>query len=164
MLPIRKILHPTDFSDLSRPAFELACALARDFGAELVVCHVSPWPVVGVAEGMIVELPTGWAEQVRAQLEQVKPDDSKVRVVHRLERGEASALILKVAAELKADLIVMGTHGRGGLSRLLIGSVAEDVLRKAPCPVLTVKSPFPAEQTPKPQVAVQGQPTVCWND
>jgi nucleotide-binding universal stress UspA family protein len=70
-----------------------------------------------------------------------------VKFSHRLERGEASAQILKIAAETKADLIVMGTHGRGGLSRLLIGSVTEDVMRKAPCPVLTVKSPDHTERT-----------------
>lgn len=152
---------PTDFSDLSTPAFELACALARDYGAELVVLHVSPWSVVGVVDGIAVELPTGWEEETRARLEQIRPDEAGIRVARRLEQGEASAQILKVAGEVKADLIVMGTHGRGGVSRLLIGSVAEEVLRKAPCPVLTVKAPFPAEHTTKPKPAPQPQPAGC---
>lgn len=144
MLPIRTILHPTDYSELSRPAFELAYAVARDYGAEMVVCHVSPPPIIGVDGGVEVELPTGWAEEAEARLRALRPADSRVRVSHRLERGEASAELLRVAADVKADLIVMGSHGRSGLSRLLVGSVAEDVMRKAPCPVVTVRSPFPA--------------------
>ena len=154
MYPIRRILTSTDFSELSKPAFEVACSLARDYGAELIVCHVSPWPVAGVVEGITVEIPTGSLEETEGQLLQMLPEDSKVKVSHRLERGEASAEILKVAAETKADLIVMGTHGRGGLSRLLIGSVTEDVMRKAPCPVLTVKSPAPTER-PRPTAGKQ---------
>jgi nucleotide-binding universal stress UspA family protein len=161
MFAIRRILYPTDFSDLSKPAFEVACAMARDYGAELVVLHVSPWPVVGVVEGITIDLPTGWEEEVRARLGNVSPADPAVRVVHRLERGEASAKILNVAAETKADLIVMGTHGRTGLSRLLIGSVAEDVLRKASCPVLTVNAPFPAGHPAKPEPASHSQPVGC---
>jgi nucleotide-binding universal stress UspA family protein len=152
VLAIRRILHPTDFSDLSRPAFELACSLARDFGAQLTVLHVSLPPVAGVVEGITVELPTGWLEETRARLEQIKPTDSRVAATHRLEQGDAVREILRVAGEVKADLIVMGTHGRGGLSRLLMGSTAEGVMRKAPCPVLTVKAPIPAEP-PEPRAA-----------
>jgi nucleotide-binding universal stress UspA family protein len=164
VLSIHRILYPTDFSDLSKPAFDLACCLARDYGAELVVCHVSPWPIVGVADGITVELPTGWESETRARLEQIRPDDPGIRASHRLERGEASAQILKVAAEVKTDLIVMGTHGRGGFSRLLIGSVAEDVLRKAPCPVVTVKAPLSADHAAKPETVARPQPAGCWGD
>ena len=146
MLAIRRILHPTDFSDLSRPAFELACALARDFGAELTVLHVSPPMVAGVVEGVMVELPTGAHEETRARLENIRPADPGARVVHRLEEGDEAGTILRVADESKADLIVMGTHGRGGLSRLLAGSVAESVMRKATCPVMTIKTPHPVAQ------------------
>jgi hypothetical protein len=67
--------------------------------------------------------------------------DNKVRVEHRLEEGEPSKEILRVAAEVGCDLIVMGTHGRTGLERLVLGSVAERVLAKARCPVLTLKTP-----------------------
>jgi nucleotide-binding universal stress UspA family protein len=73
------------------------------------------------------------------------PGDA-VRVEHRLGGGEAAAEILRVARESGADLIVMGTQGRTGLSRVLIGSVAEDVLRKAPCQVLTIKQPAAASE------------------
>jgi nucleotide-binding universal stress UspA family protein len=68
-------------------------------------------------------------------------------VEHRLEEGEPAAQILRVAKETKAGLIVMGTHGRTGLERILLGSVAEKVLRKAVCPVLTVRIPILAEAT-----------------
>lgn len=149
MLTIRRILHPTDFSDLSRPAFELACSLARDFGARLVVCHITPPPVAAVVEGMVVDVPAGESEQTRTRLEQVKPTDTSIKVVHRLEVGDAVREIIRLADEEKADLIVMGTHGRGGVSRLLMGSVAEGVMRKAPCPVLTLKAAVTAEQ-PRP--------------
>jgi nucleotide-binding universal stress UspA family protein len=70
--------------------------------------------------------------------------DQNVRVEHRLEEGDAARVILEVAREIGAGLIIMGTQGRTGLGRLLLGNVAEHVLRKAPCPVLTVKLPFAA--------------------
>ena len=149
MLTIRRILHPTDFSSLSHPAFELACCLARDFGAGLVVCHVSPPPIAAVVEGMVVDVPAGESEQTRMRLEQVEPTDTSIKVVHRLEVGDAVREIIRLADEEKADLIVMGTHGRGGVSRLLMGSVAEGVMRKAPCPVLTLKAAVTTEQ-PRP--------------
>jgi len=88
MLMIRRILHATDYSDLSHPAFEMACSLARDFGAELVICHVSPPPIAAVANGVIVDIPTGEAEQLRARLEKVKPDDPRLSVTHQLLRGD----------------------------------------------------------------------------
>jgi nucleotide-binding universal stress UspA family protein len=164
VLPIRRILHPTDFSDLSRPAFELACSLARDFAAELVVVHVAPPPVAGVVEGITVELPTGWEDQARARLAQVKTTDPRVSVAHRLEQGDAAREIVRVATEVKADLIVLGTHGRGGLSRLLMGSVAEVVMRNAPCPVLTVRAPLPAERPSKSEAVVPWQAAECCSD
>jgi len=72
-------------------------------------------------------------------------------VEHRLEEGDTAKVILDVALEIGAGLIVMGTHGRTGLGRLLLGSVAEQVLRKAPCPVLTAK--FPLAEAPEVQLA-----------
>ena len=100
MLTIRRILHPTDFSDLSRPAFELACSLARDFGARLVVCHITPPPVAAVVEGMVVDVPAGESEQTRTRLEQVKPTDTSIKVVHRLEVGDAVREIVRLADEV----------------------------------------------------------------
>jgi len=150
MFPIRKILHPTDYSESSRPAFEFACSLARDFKAEVVVCHVSPPPIAAMADGMIVPIPTGEAEAMAARLDQVKPSDPQVRVTRELLRGDPAREILQLAADARADLIVMGTHGRGGLGRLLMGSVAEAIMRKAPCPVVTVRAPLPAERPETP--------------
>lgn len=143
MLSIHKILHPTDYSDHGKPAFEFACALARDFGAELVVCHVAPYPAAGVVDGVMVEVPDDTV-QAGAELRRVQPGDARVRVTHQLLRGDAAGEILRFAGDANADLIVLGTHGRGGLGRLLMGSVAEAVMRRAPCPVVTVKAPPPA--------------------
>lgn len=140
MFAIRRILHPTDFSDASRSAFEVASALALDHDAELLVCFVEPWPAAAVVEGVALDLPGGSFDAELASLELLGADDPAVRVVRRALRGEPAAEILKAAAEYPADLIVMGTHGRGGLSRLVLGSVAETVLRHAPCPVLTVRA------------------------
>jgi len=79
------------------------------------------------------------------KLHQVAVPGSQVKVEHRLVEGFAAEAILQAAEESKADMIVMGTHGRTGFNRLLMGSVAEEVLRKAACPVLTVKAPATEE-------------------
>jgi len=150
MFPIRKILHPTDFSELSRPAFELACSLAKDYSAELVLCHTYLPAMIPVGEGMLVELPPGEAEELAARLEGVKPADPRIAVTHRFLRGNPAEEILKLAHDVKVDLIVLGTHGRSGISRLLMGSVAEEVMRQAPCLVVTVKTQLPTEQPRTP--------------
>jgi nucleotide-binding universal stress UspA family protein len=141
VLPIQKILHPTDFSDRSGPAFELACSLARDYGAELVVLHVAQPPLLLPMEGVLVPTPVDEVEASREQLEKIHAADPRVKLIHRLAEGNPPDEILTAASGLPADLIVIGSHGRSGLSRVLIGSVAEVVMRKAPCPVLTVKAP-----------------------
>jgi nucleotide-binding universal stress UspA family protein len=140
MLTVRTILHPTDFSEPSGYAFNLACALARDYGARLVVLHVTPPPVIVYGGGMAPPLPADYEDRLREQLRQVVPPDPKVAVEHRLVEGDMAAEILRIAGETKCDLIVMGTHGRTGLGRMLMGSVAEQVVRKASCPVVTVKT------------------------
>lgn len=141
MLPIHTILHPTDFSTRSEHAFQLAEALARDYGAELIILHVNEPPIVAYTEGVVPPFPQDQLEKVRERLEEVRPKDPKVRVHRVLAEGGPAEEILRVARERKADLILMGTHGRTGLNRLVMGSVAEQVVRKAPCPVLTVKMP-----------------------
>jgi nucleotide-binding universal stress UspA family protein len=148
MLPIRTILHPTDFSARSADAFQLACSLARDYGARLIVLHVkSPVFVYGEAPAMLPE-PPDVLQKLREQLAQIQPPDAGVSVQHLLKEGEAATTILHAAQEAQADLVVMGTHGRTGFSRLLMGSVAEEVVRKASCPVLTVKTPLEKISTP----------------
>ena len=144
MYQVKTILHPTDYSESSAAAFDVACALARDFRAELVVCHVAPYPVTGTADGMVFEIPSGSEGEMVDKLKTVRPKDTSIRVTHRLIRGDAAKEILAAAAACHADLIVMGTHGRTGLSRFLLGSVAEVVLRSANCPVVTVRSVPPA--------------------
>jgi nucleotide-binding universal stress UspA family protein len=141
MLAMRTILHPTDFSDYSDYAFRLACSLARDYGARLVVLHVAELPVMVGGEGVLVLPRAIDLDPLREQLEQIRPEDPRVQVERQIVEGDAASEILRVAKETRCDLIVMGTHGRRGLRRLVMGSVAEKVVRLAPCPVLTVKTP-----------------------
>ena len=145
MLPIRTILHPTDFSDRSAEAFRLACSLARDCDGLLIVLHVLERPLIvygGVAMAPPAPAPSPEERQsIQEQLHQIQPPDPGIRIEHLYEEGDPATAILQIARERECDLIVMGTHGRTGLSHLLMGSVAEKVLRKAPCPVLTVKTP-----------------------
>jgi nucleotide-binding universal stress UspA family protein len=148
MTEIHTILHPTDFSGNSSSAFRLACSLARDFGARLVVLHVQPAPIaLGGEIGPVREATAAVRDALWEQLTAVVPDDRGIPVEHRLRVGDEAAEIVDVAKEAGCDLIVMGTHGRTGLGRLLMGSVAEQVLRHASCPVLTVKSLVPGDVT-----------------
>jgi nucleotide-binding universal stress UspA family protein len=151
MLPIHTILHPTDFSVPSDYAFRTACALARDYGARLVALHVVTIPTVVYGEGMVLPDVSNYHEEARAKLDRLEAP-ANVRLERRAVEGEPVTEILRGAEAARADMIVMGTHGRTGLSRLLMGSVAEKVVRQAACPVLTVRMPLaeavPAEDTP----------------
>jgi nucleotide-binding universal stress UspA family protein len=153
MLPIRSILYPTDFSESSDYVFHLACALARDYGARLLVLHVTPPPMVVYAGGVVLPLSDRDKEEQWDKLRRLRARNPRVQVEHRLAEGEPAETILRVARETGCDLILMGTHGRTGLGRLLMGSVAEQVVRKAPCPVLTVKTPLPAAASAPGQTA-----------
>jgi nucleotide-binding universal stress UspA family protein len=150
MFAIRTILHPTDFSEQSEYAFGLTCALARDHGARVVLFHVA-MPVV-VTEGVLLQESPEEAKQklwdAFHRLEKSDPKVRELRIETKLAEGEPATEILRAAREIQPDLIVMGTHGRRGLARFLMGSVAEAVLRKAPCPVLTVKSPVVGTPAP----------------
>ena len=142
MLPIRTIVHPTDFSANSQYAWEMACALARDYGARLLLVHVEP-PLPSYADLGAVPPEPFDRRALERKLAQIKPTDSNNPVVARtLLVGDETSEINRFAEENHADLIVMGTHGRTGFGRLLVGSVAESVLRRAPCPVLTIKTPL----------------------
>jgi nucleotide-binding universal stress UspA family protein len=147
MLPIHVILHPTDFSQDSRPAFKVACALARDYRARLLLLHVMRSS--GVPLGSPPPDPTRPAEHQEGSAGRPwpVPPDPGVPVEHRLAEGEPSEEILRLAESAEVDLIVMGTHGRTGLRRFLMGSVAEEVLRQAVCPVLIVKPGTPEPVT-----------------
>jgi nucleotide-binding universal stress UspA family protein len=152
MLAIRTILHPTDFSKHSQYALGLACALARDYGARLVVLHVVTAPTVIYGEGVVPPDMDELRAEAQEQLDGIPLPRADIRAERRLEEGDAVETTLRVAQEVRADLIAMGTHGRTGILRLLMGSVAEQVLRKATCPVLTVRTPFP-ETVPEAQPA-----------
>ena len=141
MLPIHTILFPTDFSENAKQAFPLACSLARDCGARVVVLYVMP-PPMGHDEIEARRDPDEYYGGVSKMRDEMQAPCEDVRVEHRLEEGAAAQRILDVARDIQAGLIVMGTHGRTGLGRLLLGSVAEQVLRRAACPVLTVKVPL----------------------
>jgi universal stress protein A len=162
---IRRILVPIDFSPTSDQALHYAAALAEEFGASLKIVHViedrlmtGPWP----AEVYLGELP-----KLREDL--VK--DAERRMVTCLESltakniaatgevliGGPSHVILEQASTSAVDLIVMGTHGRTGITHLLIGSVAERIIRHAPCPVFVVRQKKAAETALEPVgVAVAG--------
>jgi nucleotide-binding universal stress UspA family protein len=143
MLHLQTILHPTDLSRRSDHAFQLACALAEDYHARIIVLYAIEQPVTYGEMGIVVE-PAGHREALRAQLEE-RYASRTVPVEHRLEEGSPAHVITRVAQEGHCDLIVMATHGRHGLGRLFLGSVAEQVVRQAPCPVLTIKEPLAAK-------------------
>jgi nucleotide-binding universal stress UspA family protein len=147
MLPIRTIIHATDFSESSDAAFRVACGMARDYCARLLVLHVQPEPVgLYMMEGLYIP-PGANREDVLKTLLRVRPADNSIRVEHRLVEGEPANEILRLAKNTDCDVLVLGTHGRKGLGRLLLGSVAEQVLRQATCPVVTVKTPVRKEVT-----------------
>jgi nucleotide-binding universal stress UspA family protein len=129
MPAIRRILFATDFSDLSRQAGRTAAAMARHFGAQLVVVHVRPALADGPDVSGLVAAVTDLAPGLNVTTETLFGAPAQELVAYVRRAG--------------IDLIVMGTHGRTGVSRALLGSVAEAVVRRAPCPVLTV----PAETT-----------------
>lgn len=140
MWPPETILHPTDFSECSKHAFQLACELAKQSQAKVVVLHSHIPPVL--VPGEIPppdELHIQSKEEARQLLNRVVPENTNVRLEHRLVTGSAVEAILDTARQIDADLIVMGTQGRKGVKRFLLGSVAENVLRRAECPVLTAR-------------------------
>jgi len=146
MTRIRRIMHPTDFSSASRPAFERAVALARGARAELIVLHVlSPiLPVVG--EGYIPpqtyeSIDAAGRKSAQRKLDALVARARKAGVRARalLLEGSAHDRIARAAKARRAGLIVMGTHGRSGLARFFVGSVASRVVSVAPCPVMTVR-------------------------
>lgn len=153
MWPPRIILHPTDFSEQAQYALRLANSLARDHRAHLVVLHVAapPHPAGMLPPG---RHPKRYYVAMRKKLRELQPLDAAVERKQRVAEGEPAPQILRVAQEIGCDLIIMGTHGRTGLKHLLMGSVAEEVVRKASCPVLTLKTPI-EEPQPLPADSVE---------
>jgi nucleotide-binding universal stress UspA family protein len=144
MPAIKCILQPTDFSEGSDFAFRLACSLAEPYGARVHVLHVARHPVISAVGDASEQEPERYREELTEMLHERRADDPYITVEHQmLFSGDPAPEILRVAAAIEADMIVMGTHGRSGLGRLLMGSVAEQVVRRALCPVVTVKVPLP---------------------
>jgi nucleotide-binding universal stress UspA family protein len=137
MIRIRKILYPTDFSSYSNQAYFHAVALAENHRATLTVLFVYNNDVPTPHTVSRAEARDYW----RRQLEQIRPVDPGIRVEHVLLEGDPAREIVSYSRDSGIDLIVMGTHGRTGLERMLMGSVAEKVLRGASCSVLVVKLP-----------------------
>jgi len=145
-MDIRHILAPTDFSDSSKKAISDALDLAQTFGATLSLLHVlEPSPYLGefTLPTMGEELLGDLERQASTALAQLLPEaqQAKIEVTRAVAIGSPSQTIVETAEAEHVDLIVMATHGRTGLSHLLIGSVAERVVRTAPCPVLTIRPP-----------------------
>jgi nucleotide-binding universal stress UspA family protein len=135
---IHTILFPTDFSERSQAAFPLACAVARDQQARLLVLYVDPPPV---AHGEVVaRRQPDYTDSLWEQLHRFGAPEG-MTVDYYLAEGPPVEEILRLAREEKCDLIIMPSHGHTGLARLLMGSVAEQVVRQAPCPVLTLSKP-----------------------
>lgn len=139
---LKRMLVPVDFSDCSKKALQYAVPLARQFGAEIVLVHVVQ-PYVPVPEMTEVDWELIAAQMRRGgerelgRLRESILDDIRVRTVVRMGRPDLE--IVKAADDLGADLILLSTHGRTGLGRVFLGSVAEHVIRFAHCPVLTVR-------------------------
>jgi nucleotide-binding universal stress UspA family protein len=136
-----KILFPTDFSHSSDAALAYATALCRDSGAAMLIVHVEEPPINYGGGEMYYGVPEPNADALRKMLQAVVPTQQEVRYEHRLVTGDPATEIVRIADAEHVDLIVLGAHGRSGFSRLLMGSVAEVVVRKATCPVLTFKPP-----------------------
>jgi len=142
---IKTILFPTDFSNGARAAMDHAISLARDYKAKLLLLYVVQ--DISIAEWYIpsslsaTELVEDMQKSAWQEMEKWAAEvSSKIGAVEKLiVRGAPFVEIIKTAREKKADLIVIGTHGRTGIDHILFGSTAEKVVRKAPCPVLTVR-------------------------
>jgi universal stress protein A len=141
----KKIVFATDFSPASQAALAYAASLARDSDALLLIAQVEDsMTPYGSGDQVYYALREQPNPEVRRMLEAIVPPGKGVRYEHRLVLGAAADEIVRLADEEGADLIVIGTHGRTGVTRVLMGSVAEAVVRRAKCPVLTLKQHAPS--------------------
>jgi len=148
MIEIRNILAPTDFSPHSEVALKYACALAERFGAKLHVLNIlSEVLPVGPDPMISPILPPEYYTESEAQSREalkdaIKPEWGKPAAVETAVKwGSPVEVVIEYAKATHADMIVIATHGRTGLSHVLLGSVAERIVREGPCPVLTIRDP-----------------------
>jgi universal stress protein A len=146
MISFRRILVPVDFSPTSERALEFGCTLASQFDAELHLLYVKEdfhyvFPEPGMPAYGTGEFLARQDAIVAAKLAALPPApwDAQLNVARAERRGTPYAEIVNYAKQQSVDVIVIGTHGRSGLSQLVLGSVAKHIVRKAPCPVLTVR-------------------------
>jgi nucleotide-binding universal stress UspA family protein len=153
---IERVLVATDFSDSATHALAYGISFARQYSAEILLLHVVESFAVGYASDLfpvpMAEVFDEIAQQAKVELgrEAVSLRDRGLNVREVLAQGKASAEIVRVAEEERADLIVLGTHGKGMLDHALFGSTAERVIRKAPCPVLSCRLHPKDEPEPTP--------------
>jgi nucleotide-binding universal stress UspA family protein len=145
VIKLKRVLVPTDFSDSARHAFTYGLSFAKEYGAELVLLHVVENVTVGYASDLfpvpmaeVFQEISGYARAELAKLAQVARDRG-LGVSEQVIQGKPSNEIIRYAAENHVDMIVLGTHGKGMLDQALFGSTTERVVRRAPCPVLTVR-------------------------
>jgi nucleotide-binding universal stress UspA family protein len=146
MIKLKTILIPVDFSDCSAAAVKYGYALAEAFGATVHLLNVvqDPYTLPWTAEAFaapIGDLLADWQAQAKRRLAETVPSGSVASTIVNISVGSPHPEIVRYAGEQRIDLIVLGTHGRGPLGHMLLGSVAERVVRTAPCPVLTVRHP-----------------------
>jgi nucleotide-binding universal stress UspA family protein len=145
MIKLKRILVPTDFSDGARHALTYGVSFAREYEAELTLLHVVETLTVGYASDLfpvpMAEVFQEVSAYARAEIAKLAAEvrEKGVTVHERVVQGKPSAEIIRIASEETIDMIVLGTHGKGVLDQALFGSTTERVVRKAPCPVLTVR-------------------------
>jgi nucleotide-binding universal stress UspA family protein len=148
MIALRNVLVATDFSGTSDVAVTYARVLAEAFGAHLHVLHVVPeamalpWAVVSDGPSL-TDVQRQWEHEAQERLRTTVPEALRASdgVTFATEAGDPVKQIVKYASKHDVDLLVIGTHGRGVVAHVLLGSIAEHVVRQAPCPVLTVRHP-----------------------
>jgi len=148
MIKIDKILFPTDFSEHSEYALSYALSFAKEYGAKLHVLHVIE-DVQYLANAYMFDVPVmpSFADIEQSRLKEMQEfierviTDPTIEIEKTIKRGRPFIEIIQTAREEDVDLIVIATHGRSGLEHVLFGSVAEKVVRKAPCPVLSIRRP-----------------------
>lgn len=147
-IEFRNVLLPTDFSETARPAIDYAIELARRFGSQLYCLHVVDdayqyWTAVGPESLPVGPPPEDLLELGRTRMTRFRGEflsQLANPVICDVTYGRPFAEIINYAREKSIDLIIMGTHGRGAVAQMLLGSTAEKVVRKAPCAVLTVRT------------------------
>jgi nucleotide-binding universal stress UspA family protein len=150
MIHVRKVLYPTDFSSYSNQAYFHAVAQAEIHQASLTILYVY---TPNQREGRDPDTDRRYWRQ---QLESISPTNPAIPVTHVFIEGDPAVEIIRYARDVGMDLIVMGTHGRTGTERLLLGSVAEKVMRDGPCSVLVVKLPKGVPNVAVPDLSVVG--------